>query len=214
MDIRKHINSERRDFELSKLNDIEIDKDPIVFFEKWLSSAIENKVSEPNAFCLSTVFENQPSSRILYIRDVIENGLVFYTNYESRKGMNLAHNSNASMNFFWAEMERQIRIEGVVEKASDEISDTYFASRPRASQIGAWASAQSSGLDSREELEAIIEKYTIEFEGKDVPRPDFWGGYILKPSYFEFWQGRKSRLHDRFAYSRKDDNWEIKRMFP
>lgn len=214
MDIRKHINTERRDFELSKLNEIEIQQNPISFFEDWLSEAIKNKANEPNAFCLATVLNHQPSSRILYVRDVVKDGFVFYTNYNSRKGLDILENSKAAMNFFWPEMERQIRIEGEVIKASDKTSDSYFASRPRASQIGAWASAQSNELKSREELESIIEKYTKQFEGKDVPRPNFWGGYVLKPNYFEFWQGRKSRLHDRFAFSKSGHDWNIKRMFP
>lgn len=214
MNIKKHINTERRDFELSQLNEIELHENPFELFEKWLSFAIKNEVNEPNAFCFSSVQSDQPSSRILYIRDVIDDGFVFYTNYNSRKGENLARNNKASMNFFWPEMERQIRIEGEIEKAPEDVSDAYFASRPRASQIGAWASNQSSELTSRDELNKIIEEYTQKFEGTDVPRPEFWGGYILKPHYFEFWQGRKSRLHDRFAYSKKEKNWSIKRLFP
>ncbi len=214
MNIRKHINTERRDFELSQLNEMEIQDDPFSFFEMWLSEAIKNDVNEPNAFCLSTVNRGKPSSRIVYIRDVLEDGFVFYTNYNSKKGSELSDNNFACMNFFWAELERQIRIEGVVEKAPKDVSDAYFLSRPRASQIGAWASDQSNALDSREELEKIIEDYTKKFEGKDVPRPDFWGGYILKPTYFEFWQGRKSRLHDRFSFTKNQSDWNIKRMFP
>lgn len=214
MDVKKHINTERRDFEFSLLNEAEINQNPFILFEEWLSYAIEQDVNEPNAFCLSTVENNKPNSRILYIRDILENGFVFYTNYESRKGQNINENKHASMNFFWPELERQIRIEGKIEKASIKISDKYFASRPRTSQIGAWASAQSNELTSREELENIIIDFTKKFEGKDVTRPDFWGGYILKPNYFEFWQGRKSRLHDRFGFSKTNSEWNIKRLFP
>lgn len=215
MDVKKRINSERRDFELAKLQEVELLDNPFDFFKQWLETAIKNEINEPNAFCLSTVENNKPSSRILYIRDLLENGLVFYTNYNSKKGKHLEQNQNACANFFWPELERQIRIEGTIEKASKDISDAYFASRPRESQIGAWASEQSKPMASRKVLEDLMEALRKDFENKPVPRPEFWGGYILKPTYFEFWQGRKSRLHDRFSYTLNDDqNWDILRMFP
>lgn len=215
MDIKKHINTERRDFEKSTLEEFHLIENPFEFFKQWLSEAIEKNVVEANAFCLSTCSNNKPSSRIVYIRDILEDGFVFYTNYESKKGNEITDNSNVSANFFWAELERQIRIEGTIEKVSDDISDKYFASRPRESQIGAWASNQSKKLNSRKNLDKAINKFRKKFEGVEIPRPKFWGGYIIKPSYFEFWQGRKNRLHDRFSFEKNEkNNWQIFRLYP
>lgn len=216
MDIRKVINTERKDFEKSTLDEFQLVENPFIFFNKWMEDAVEKNVTEANAFCFSTCINNKPSSRILYIRDILDDGFVFYTNYNSKKGKELSENTNASMNFFWPELEKQIRIEGTVMKASKEISDLYFASRPRESQIGAWASEQSNKLNSREELDNSIETFREKFKDIDeIPRPDFWGGYILTPIYFEFWQGRKSRLHDRFSFEKKENNnWKISRLNP
>ena len=214
MDLRKHINTERRDFEKSLLEEAHLIENPFAFFKQWLQEAIEQNVNEPNAFCLSTCINNQPSSRIVYIRDIVQEGIVFYTNYKSRKGDELDKNPNASINFFWPEFERQIRAEGTIQKVSNEISDAYFASRPRESQIGAWASSQSKVLSSRNELEQEMERFRKQFDGGDVPRPEYWGGYNFTPIYFEFWQGRKNRLHDRFSFEKEKDKWIINRLYP
>lgn len=216
MDINKIINTERRDFEKSTLDEIKLVNNPYDFFKQWLEEAIEKKAVEPNAFCLSTSNNNKPTSRILYIRDIIDNGFVFYTNYNSKKGKEITYNHFASMNFFWPELEKQIRIEGIIKKAPAEVSDKYFSSRPRESQIGAWASEQSNTLSSRKELDQAIEKIRNKFKNlEQIPRPEFWGGYVLEPNYFEFWQGRKSRLHDRFSYEINDKNdWIISRLYP
>jgi len=157
----------------------------------------------------------KPTSRIVYLRDIIDSGIVFYTNYNSQKGKNLAENPQASATLFWSELERQIRFEGEVEKVADEVSDKYFAARPKESKIGAWASHQSDVLADRKELEEQVKFFTEKFKDtKDIPRPDFWGGYRLIPNRIEFWQGRPSRLHDRIVYLKKDNDWQIVRVNP
>jgi pyridoxamine 5'-phosphate oxidase len=164
---------------------------------------------------LSTVSENNtPSSRIVYLREFRDDQFWFYGNYESRKGKQLKQNSAACLNFFWPQLERQVRIEGIVEVCHDSSSDAYFNNRPYESKLGAWASQQSGALNSREELEAQVERIRKEYEGKEIKRPPFWGGWILKANYYEFWQGRKSRLHDRICYELNNDQWQIKRIAP
>jgi len=157
----------------------------------------------------------QPSLRLVYLRDISENGFVFYTNYGSQKAEDIAENNKVALNFYWVELERQIRIQGKVFKVSEEMSDTYFNSRPRESQIGAWASAQSTELTSRQVLEEKVIELTKKFENQSIPRPKHWGGYIVQPSKIEFWQGRPNRLHDRLVYTRTETNdWEISRIAP
>lgn len=188
--------------------------DPFQLFELWTSEAVVTKEVEPNAFVLSTVnTDGQASSRIVYLKDIIENQLVLYTNYSSKKGIDIATNSKVSMLFFWANSSRQVRIEGICSKVDSSISDAYFASRPRGSQIGAWASNQSDTLLDRSELENRVKKYEIEFPN-EVPRPEHWGGYGIAPTHFEFWQGRPSRLHDRIEFEKKSDTWSIRRLNP
>lgn len=207
------LHNDHRDFDHGKL-DGHFGATPYDLFHKWYKEAFETGQLEPNAFVLSTVGQdNRPSSRILYLKALSDNNFVFFTNYKSQKGTDLALNPNASMLFFWPGKERQIRIEGVVEKISTEESDAYFESRPRGSQIGAWASHQSEKLDEREVLEQRVESYAQEFE-KKVPRPDHWGGYMLKPQLIEFWQGRPSRLHDRIVFELEGDSWKIYRKNP
>jgi pyridoxamine 5'-phosphate oxidase len=206
----------RNDFALKTLNKADLLSNPMQQFEVWLQEAVTAKVNEPIACCLSTVGKyGQPSSRIVYVRNITENGFVFFTNYESKKGKDLANNPKACVNFFWPELERQIRIEGIVEKVSEAVSDEYFNDRPRSSQIGAWASQQSEALVSRAALENEILDQEKRFEGQVVPRPPHWGGYIIVPHLIEFWQGRKSRLHDRLVFLRNEHNqWEIERLNP
>jgi pyridoxamine 5'-phosphate oxidase len=165
--------------------------------------------------CLSTNgADGYPSNRIVYLREITEAGLIFYTNYNSLKGEEIAANEKTSLNFFWAELHRQVRVKGDVERVDQARSDAYFASRPRESQLGAWASMQSSPLDSRESLQLRIAELEKEFKGKEIERPEHWGGYILKPVDWEFWKGRSSRLHDRFRYVRESENWKITRLYP
>lgn len=205
----------RSDFSKQSLSKKDVNENPFTQFKNWLSEANESKVLEPIATCISTVSKyGQPSSRIVYIRDIQKNGLVFFTNYESKKGSDLEVNPKASMNLFWPELERQIRIEGIIEKVPESVSDDYFNDRPKASQIGAWASHQSDKLQNRKQLEDRVEQLSKKYENQEVPRPKNWGGYILVPHYFEFWQGRKSRLHDRIAYSQDEDVWKITRLNP
>lgn len=188
---------------------------PIEQFKVWFDEAAAGQLIEPNAFLLSTVsHENKPSTRVVLLKG-LDNGFIFYTNYLSRKGTELAENPDACLTFFWAELERQVRIEGVIEKVSSEESDAYFQSRPRGSQIGAWVSNQSMVIGEREILEER-EKYLIEkFGDQPIPRPPHWGGYRLVPNYIEFWQGRPSRLHDRIAYSLLENgDWKFERLSP
>lgn len=215
MPTNEYLKQMRSDFSKQSLSKKDVNANPFTQFKNWLSEADESKVLEPIATCISTVSKyGQPSSRIVYIRDIQENGMVFYTNYGSKKSMDLEGNPKASMNLFWPELERQIRIEGIIEKVEDSISDLYFNDRPKASQIGAWASHQSDKLQNRKELEDRVAELTKKYENEPVPRPKNWGGFILVPHYFEFWQGRKSRLHDRIAFSKDMDVWKIDRLNP
>ncbi len=189
---------------------------PFKLLDQWLLDA-HSESEDANAFTLSTVKENrQPSSRIVLLRSLTELGIVFYTNYDSQKGNEMSQNPMVAINFFWPWIERQVRIGGYVTKVSSEISDAYFKSRPRKSQVGAIASSQSKELKVRETLENRVIELTSEFEGRDIPRPENWGGYIVTPSYFEFWQGRASRLHDRIRYDvfAENSNWAISRLYP
>lgn len=187
---------------------------PFVQFSHWFEQALNARVPEPNAMTLATVDpDGQPSARIVLIKEFDENGPVFYTNYDSRKGVDLAANPKACLAFFWQALERQVRIEGVIEKVSAAQSDAYYHSRPLASRIGAWASKQSMPV-TREALEASDLQYQAQF-GEQPPRPEHWGGYRLRPTYFEFWQGRPSRLHDRLSYRlHSDGSWKMTRLSP
>ncbi|MBL7925010.1 MAG: pyridoxamine 5'-phosphate oxidase [Bacteroidia bacterium] len=189
-------------------------EDPLKQFEVWMHEAIAAGVAEPNAMDLSTVSEGRPSSRIVLLKGVDARGFVFYTNYDSRKGREMADSPFISLNFFWTLQARQVRVEGRVEKVSPEESDAYFASRPRESQIGAWASAQSTVLKNRAVLEENITQLEKQYEGKEVPRPAHWGGYVLVADRIEFWQGRPNRLHDRFLYEDSPSGWMVFRLSP
>jgi pyridoxamine 5'-phosphate oxidase len=205
----------RKDYARGSLDEASVDPDPIRQFQFWFQQALDARLPEPNAMTVATVdAKGRPSARILLIKGVDEHGFVFYTNYESRKGRELAANPYASLLFYWTELERQVRIEGSVERTSAEQSDAYFASRPLGSRIGAWASEQSREVADRAELEAREKAFGERF-GENPPRPPHWGGYRLLPERIEFWQGRPSRLHDRILYTRESDgNWRISRLSP
>lgn len=213
-DLNRQIKEIRREYNAQELSQSEVPETPFHLFKKWLEEALISEVEEPNAFTLSTMGEQYPDSRVVLLRDIQDEGFSFYTNYNSKKAGDLLQNPFVSVNFFWVELFRQIRIKAKAKKLPSEISDDYFASRPRDSQIGAWASQQSQLMESRAELEKNFEAIEKKFAGKEVPRPENWGGYLLEPSYFEFWQGRPSRLHDRIVYEREKGQWEIKRLYP
>ena len=204
----------RKSYEKAELSEHESPSDPMLLFEKWLHEAIQAEIPEPNAMTLATVSrENRPSTRPVLIKGCDERGIVWYTNYESRKGLELSGNPCAALQFHWVELERVVRIEGSVEKISDRESDEYFGSRPFDHRIGAWASPQSKIITDRSVIEKAASKYLAEYP-KDPPRPKYWGGYRLKPELWEFWQGRKSRLHDRLRYQKESGGWKRERLAP
>jgi len=207
--------SEHTEYKQSELDESIAGNNPFSLFESWLKLAYDSKVSEPNAMCLSTIgADNRPSSRIVLLRDYTYKGFIFYTNYKSRKGKSLKYNSYACLNFFWAQLEKQIRIEGKVQKLDTAISDLYFQSRPLESRIATIASAQSKQIKSREFLMEQFEKVKAEFEDNNIPRPDYWGGYLLIPDKIEFWQGKEHRLHDRLLFTKRTNKWKVSRLAP
>jgi pyridoxamine 5'-phosphate oxidase len=211
----RHISELREDFMKGELSEEVISKTPSLQFDSWMIEAIGSKVNEVQAFNLCTVSkENKPSSRIVYLREFGNDVFYFYTNYNSRKAIDISVNKNVSMTFFWPELERQIRIEGTVEFAEKEKSDAYFDQRPSQSKIGAWSSPQSKIILNREALEKLVLENTTQFKDQEIARPDFWGGYKITANYYEFWQGRKSRLHDRIAFKRENESWKIDRLAP
>lgn len=214
--VRQLVANFRNEYISDGIDEKDILKDPVQQFEKWFNEAVSDKIVEPNVMHLSTVGNNgRPSGRIVLLKGFDENGFVFYTNYDSRKGEELKHNNFASLTFLWLELYRQVRIEGKVTPVSAEESDNYFKSRPKGSQIGAVASAQSRILESRETLEKKAEELEKKYRDEPVPRPENWGGYCLKPDYIEFWQGRANRLHDRILYTiNNKGEWIIERLFP
>lgn len=211
----KHIANIRKDYSAKKLASSDVDKNPIVQFQKWFDEALHSQVDEVNAMTLSTVSrEGRPAGRLVLLKGIENNGFVFYTNYSSEKGKHLETNPYAALTFFWKELERQVRIEGRVEKVSKEDSEEYFKTRPWKSRIGAWVSYQSQPIPSRFYLMRKFAVKAGQLMGQEVPLPDFWGGYILIPDRIEFWQGRPSRLHDRIDYRLEGNNWHINRLSP
>ncbi len=214
-ELNDHIRKLRSDYSQMELNENELEKNPILQFEKWLKEALEAEVLEPHALTVSTVSaEGKPSSRIVLLRDVTTNGFTFYTNYESKKGRDIEQNPYATMNFFWPQIERQVRVDGVLVKVPTAVSEDYFQSRPRESKVGAWASRQSRVLSSRKELEDKFIALSAQYPGDNVPRPPHWGGYLLQPTSVEFWQGRPNRLHDRIEYVLSGTSWLTQRLSP
>jgi pyridoxamine 5'-phosphate oxidase len=204
----------RKSYERAALDEEASEADPFKQFEAWLAQAIDAKLPEPNAMTLATVGpEGRPSTRVVLIKGLDARGIVWYTNYDSRKGRELAAHGFAALQFHWVELERVVRIEGRVEKVSDEESDAYYASRPLDSRIGAWASPQSQVIGSRAVLVAAAARYSAQFL-LNPPRPPHWGGFRLAPDRWEFWQGRPSRLHDRLRYRLEDGTWLRERLAP
>lgn len=210
-----HIADIRKDYVLASLDESVAGDDPLVFFQKWFSEAENASAEEVNAMTLATVdASSKPHARIVLLKGLDDRGFTFFTNYLSSKAQEIAANNHAALVFFWKELERQVRIEGVIERVSTEESDQYFHSRPAGSRLGAWASPQSQVIKNREELEKLTISYQEKFEGKDIPRPEHWGGYRLVPNYIEFWQGRSSRLHDRIAFTKTGNSWSKSRLAP
>ena len=212
--MNQNIANIRNEYNLKGLHELDLDVNPLNQFSKWFQEAVDSGLDEPNAMLLSTVEGTRPSARIVLLKD-LDSGFLFFTNYKSKKGNDIENNPQVALTFFWKELERQVRIEGKVEKTSSQESDEYFASRPRGSQIGAWVSDQSEVIESRETIEQKTKIYVEKFEGNVIPRPEHWGGYRVIPDYIEFWQGRPSRLHDRLVYEIGGDrNWLIGRLSP
>jgi len=212
---KEAIQSLRQDYRSSSLQEDEADQDPVKQFGKWFKEALDAQLYEPNVMTLATADKNgKPNARIVLLKGFDEHGFHFYTNYLSAKGKELRKNPYACLVFFWAELERQVRIEGRVEKLDKETSEEYFHSRPVGSQIGAIASPQSQVIGSRLELEQQVEALTATYQDKHVPKPAHWGGYVVKPTAIEFWQGRSNRLHDRLKYTLVNGKWQLHRLAP
>lgn len=206
----------RKVYKLKSLKEEDVNADPIKQFNTWWQEAIDSKLDEPNAMTLATCNAlGKPSARIVLLKGIHKDGFVFYTNYNSRKAHEIQENSFVALLFFWEQLERQIRIEGKIKKVSIKESDEYFSTRPHKSQLGAWSSPQSSIIESAELLKENMKKYEAKFHGGEVPRPEYWGGYIVEPGVIEFWQGKPGRLHDRLQYSLSENKgWEIHRLAP
>jgi len=199
---------------LKNKNLIEFSKNPFVLFKKWYDLACKTEINDPTAMTLSTVLNNQPSSRVVLLKSHDENGFVFYTNSNSKKGKSIRENNNIALNFHWKTQNRQIRIEGQADMVSAEVADSYFNSRLRGSQIGAWSSNQSDELATRNELIDNIKVFEKKYKDQNIPRPPYWNGYLVKPQLIEFWQEMPFRVHDRIVYTHADDSWKMNKLYP
>jgi len=206
----------RRDYSQKQLLEDKVAATPVGQFNEWWNEVLEAQIDEPNAMTLATASaDGFPSARIVLLKDFSEKGFSFYTNYESYKGKQLLENPKACLVFFWKELERQVRVTGLVEKLSEKESDEYYRSRPEASRIGAWTSPQSQVIENRHWLDEHFNEMVNKLESTDIKRPPYWGGYIVRPVVIEFWQGRPGRLHDRIQYTLEDDgSWKIERLAP
>ena len=210
------LESIRKNYRLQSLFEKDVDADPLKQFETWWGQALQSGIEEPNAMTVATSSASgKPSARIMLLKAIKNNGFVFFSNYQSRKGKQIDDNPFVSLVFFWKELERQVRIEGEVKKISEQESDEYFSKRPLESRIGAWSSPQSEVIKSRDVLEENVSEYTNKFGSQNIPRPPHWGGYIVNPILIEFWQGRPGRLHDRLQYTiSQSTTWKIERLAP
>ncbi len=213
---KEELQNLRREYSLAQLSEKTVNVNPVKQFDTWFNEAIDAKLHEPNAMTLSTATrDGVPSARIVLLKGYDNYGFVFYTNYLSRKGKEITKNPAGALTFFWGELERQVRIEGTIEKLSKEQSDKYFQTRPKTSQLGALVSPQSQEIDGREILETKLSELELQYADKEIPKPSYWGGYILKPRLVEFWQGQRSRLHDRIVYKKIDNQtWKKVRLAP
>ena len=214
--MNKNIADKRKDYQLQSLLETDVAADPFTQFDHWWNYAVKSELNEINAMTLATAsLTGIPAARIVLLKAVTDAGFMFFTNYNSQKGKELEENPHACLVFFWKELERQVRITGSVARVSSQESDEYFYSRPAGSRVGAWASPQSSVIESRETIEKNILQYEEQFSGIEIARPPHWGGYIVIPTVIEFWQGRPSRLHDRIQYSKlPDGSWKVERLAP
>jgi pyridoxamine 5'-phosphate oxidase len=205
----------RKDYNQKHLSESDIDTNPLKQFDRWFKQVLKAQCQEPNAMTLATsTFDGKPTARIVLLKDYSNEGFAFFTNYESKKGRQILQNPYGALVFFWPELERQVRIEGIIKKVDDNVSDRYFHSRPEKSKIGAWASPQSQVIPNRKYLDNLKSDFQEEFFGKNIKRPPNWGGYALHPNLYEFWQGRTNRLHDRIQYTFLNDDWIIERLAP
>ncbi len=212
--VNNFVNQVRHEFSSQKLDENSLEATPIKQLEKWIQEAVDSQVPEANAMSICTVNANgSPTSRVVYARGISEEGIKLYTNYDSRKGQDVEANPKVSLLFFYPELERQMRIDGLIEKLPEAESDAYFNARPTKSKLGAWASEQSSPIAGRETLVERTEQFREKF-GENVPRPPHWGGYLVRPTRFEFWQGRPARLHDRIVFEKENEGWNIFRIAP